>query len=78
MLTCLKGIVEAPAGGRHPEFTRVAARLYALAKAGSLDRDDVTARILGAVELSTFDRGIEEVHAALRWAWRAATPWRLS
>jgi hypothetical protein len=77
MLTCVRAVAEARVGDRHPTIVRVAARLYGLAKGGSLDRDDVTARILGAVALSSFDRDAEEVYAALRWAWEHADPWRL-
>jgi hypothetical protein len=78
MLTCVRAVAEAPVGDRHPTIVRVAARLFGLAKGGSLDRDDVTARILGAVALSTFDRDADEVYAALRWTWDNADPWRLS
>ena len=49
MLTCVRGVAEAPAGARHPTIVRVAACLYGLAKAGALDPRDVEARILGAV-----------------------------
>jgi hypothetical protein len=77
MLKCVRGVAEAPVGARHPTIVRVAACLYGLAKAGSLDPRDVEARILGAVQLSTFDRDVEEVYSALRWAWEHAEPWRL-
>lgn len=77
MLACLRAVAEATPGNRHPTIVRVAARLFGMAKAGDLDPGDVAARIKGAVALSTFDRGPDEVDSALRWAWENADPWRL-
>lgn len=77
MLKCLRAIAEAPPTTRHPTFVRVAACLFGLAKGGQLDRAEVSARIQGAVALSSFDRDFDEVTKALRWAWESSTPWRL-
>ena len=68
MLTCLEAIIGAEPGDRHRTFVRVATRLYGLARAGALDPRDVEARVLGAVNLSSFDRDLDEVHSALRSA----------
>jgi hypothetical protein len=69
MLACLRAIADAPVGDRHPTIVRVAANLFGLAKGGLLDPEDVAGRIKGAVLLSSFDRGQDEVDSALRWAW---------
>jgi hypothetical protein len=77
MLKCLRAIVEALPGRRHPTIVGVAVRLFGLAKAGDLDPGDVAARLKGAVALGTFDRSPDEVNSALRWAWEHSEPWRL-
>ena len=77
MLACLRAVAEAKPTERHPTFTRIAARLFGLAKSGALDPHDVAARIKGAVLLSSFDRDQAEVDSALKWAWEQSTPWRL-
>jgi hypothetical protein len=77
MLACLRAVAAAPVGARHPTIVRVSARLYGLAKGGSLDPVDVAGRVKGAVGLSTFDRDADEIDSALRWAWEHAEPWRL-
>ncbi|MCC2663431.1 MAG: hypothetical protein K0S35_1353 [Geminicoccaceae bacterium] len=78
MLKCVRDAADARPGDRHPTIVRIAARLFGLAKGGALDRAEVSARIQGAVGLSSFDRDHAEVIAALRWAWEHSTPWKLS
>jgi hypothetical protein len=78
MLACLRAVADATPGDRHPTIVRISTRLFGLAKGGALDPADVSARVQGAVGLSTFDRDHAEVIAALRWAWDHSTPWKLT
>jgi hypothetical protein len=77
MLACLRAVAEASPGERHPTIVRVSAGLFGLSKSGVLDPADVSARIQGAVGLSSFDRDQDEVISALRWAWEHSDPWTL-
>jgi hypothetical protein len=78
MLKCLRAVADATPGDRHPTIVRISTRLFGLAKGGALDPAEVSARIQGAVGLSSFDRDHAEVISALRWAWDHSEPWKLS
>jgi hypothetical protein len=78
MLKCVAAVAEARGGTRHNVTISVAPCLYGFAKAGELDRSDVTARIKGAAVINgQWLEGPDEVNAMLRWAWDNAQPRRL-
>ena len=82
MLACVQALAAAPFGRGRDTCTRVALRLYSLAKGGLLDPADVTARLKGAMvhaqgwspDQVTRGRTLADVSRQLQWAWDHAEP----
>jgi hypothetical protein len=80
-LACYRALAAAPYGQGRATCTRIALRLYGLAKAGLLDPVVVTGRIKGVMighgwepDEATRGRTLADVNRQLAWAWDHATP----